>query len=146
VTRRFASRVTIVNERTGESADAKSVLGIVGLDIRLNDRCTIACDGADEREAVAAVTRFLEADLARCDEAPPSAPARPEGRPLLPLPPLLRMATAELLRGTCVVPGIGRGRVVRLGALTIPDALIRESVADRDSEIARLDAGLRALA
>ena len=142
VARRFASRITIVNERTVESANAKSVLGIVGLDIRLNDRCTIACDGPDEREAAAAVTRFLEADLARCDDALPFAPAPPDE---LPLPPLLRRANAALLRGTCVVPGIGCGRVVRLGAPAIPDALIRERVTDPDAEAARLEAGLRAL-
>ena len=36
VTRTLASDVSLINERTGRSANAKSVLGIVGLDIRLD--------------------------------------------------------------------------------------------------------------
>ena len=34
VARRFAADVSLTNDRTGQIANAKSVLGIVGLDIR----------------------------------------------------------------------------------------------------------------
>jgi fructose-specific PTS system IIA-like component len=142
VMRGFSSRITIVNERTGQSANAKSVLGIIGLDIRLDDRCGMTVGGTDEREAAAAVKRFLESDFARCDDALIPAP-QTSGK--TPLPPLLRLANVEFLRGTSMVPGIGRGRAVSMRALSIPDTLIREKVTDVDLEIARLDKGLHAL-
>lgn len=142
VTRRFSSRLTIVNERTGESANAKSVLGLVGLDIRLGDHCRIAVDGPDEREAAAAVTRFLEEELPRCDEV---FPLTPVATGEIQLPPLLDRANAELLRGTCVVPGIGRGQVVRIDTLVIPEVLLHQQAGDPDAVIAQLDEGLRAL-
>ena len=142
VTRRFACRITMANERTGDSANAKSVLGVVGLNIRFGDCCTIDAEGADAREATLALQRFVAEDLAHCDDALMSASLLAGERPL---PPLLRRANAEVLRGASVVPGIGRGRVVRLGALVIPEAPLDGAVIDADRELARLDAGLRGL-
>ena len=37
IARRFQADIRIANDRTGRRADAKSVLGIIGLDIRLNE-------------------------------------------------------------------------------------------------------------
>lgn len=142
VTRRFLAHITIVNERTGASANAKSVLGILGLDIRLGDRCRITVDGADADEARAAVSHFLEHDFARCDVALPMGPPA-EGAAAL--PPALNVAGAEFLRGKSVVPGIGRGRVTRLGAPAIPAELIDERVEDANREAARLETASHAL-
>jgi fructose-specific PTS system IIA-like component len=61
------------------------------------------------------------------------------------LPRLLDRANAELLRGTSVVPGIGRGRIVRLNTLVIPEALLHEPASSPDAVIAQLDEGLRVL-
>ena len=142
VTHRFSSRITIVNERTGESANAKSVLGLVGLDIRLDDRCRITVAGPDERDATAAITRFLEEEFPDCDEV---FPLTPSAAGEIQLPPLLRRANAELLLGTPVVPGIGRGQVVRIDTLVIPEVLLQEQASDPNAVIGQLDGGLRAL-
>lgn len=142
VTRRFACALTIVNERTGQSANAKSVLGIVGLDIRLDDRCIIAADGSDADDAMAAVSRFVQDEFAGCDDAPLAVvPTAGE----TPLPPLLAAAHVECLRGTIAVPGIGAGSVVRIGALLIPGAPSDEPAVDADAEWDRVELGLRAL-
>jgi phosphotransferase system HPr (HPr) family protein len=39
VARNFAAEISLVNERTGNSANAKSVLAIIGTDIRHRDPC-----------------------------------------------------------------------------------------------------------
>ncbi len=142
VTHRFASRITIVNERTGESANAKSVLGLVGLDIRLDDHCRITVDGPDEADAAAAIIRFLDQEFPDCDEV---FPLTPSAVGEIQLPPLLEHANAELLHGTSIVPGIGRGKVVRIDTLIIPEVLLQEQAGDPDAVIEQLDAGLRAL-
>ncbi len=143
LTRTFSSRITLVNERTGASANAKSVLDLVSLGIRLDDRCRITAEGPDERDAAASISRFLQDEFAHSDDVLSLAPAAAGGE--TPLPPLLRQAGTVFLRGRCVVPGIGRGRVVRIDALVIPDALIHERPADPGIVISQLEHGLRAL-
>ena len=142
VVRGFASEVTLVSERTGASANAKSVLGIVGLDIRHGDVCRVTIEGVDEPEASAAVARFLERDLAHCDDAIPPAPVRPGERPL---PRMLLQADGGILHGTPMVPGIGHGRALVIDGFAIPDVLARARTDDPDAELARLEAGLHAL-
>ncbi|MHB1313362.1 MAG: phosphoenolpyruvate--protein phosphotransferase, partial [Gemmatimonadaceae bacterium] len=142
VVRGFVSDVTLVSERTGASTNAKSVLGIVGLDIRQGDQCRITIEGVDEPEASAAIARFLERDLAHCDDAIPAAAARPGERTL---PRMLLQADGGILHGTPMVPGIGHGRALIIDGFTIPDVLARARTDDPDAELARLEAGLRAL-
>src|SRR3990170_7249645 len=77
VARRFASAITIVNERSGQSANAASVLGLVGLAIACGDSCRLTVSGPDEREAFDALTRFLEHEFPQCDEIVPVVEPRP---------------------------------------------------------------------
>src|SRR5512139_3292333 len=71
VARHFTADISILNERTGHIANAKSVLAIVGIDIRLDDRCRLIVDGAGEGTALDALTLFLEQEFPRCDEVLP---------------------------------------------------------------------------
>jgi fructose-specific PTS system IIA-like component len=142
VTRRFASALAVVNERNGQRADLKSVLAIVGADIRFNDRCRVIIEGADEEEALAAIARFLDHDLPHCDDALPAAAAAPGE---VHLPPLLRIARAEVKAGTAVSQGIGRGRAVRMGGLAIPASIARTGIPDAGAELRRLGAALDAV-
>ncbi|RPJ63688.1 MAG: HPr family phosphocarrier protein, partial [Acidobacteria bacterium] len=143
VARRFRSEVTLTNERSGHHANAKSVLGMVGLDVRHGDPCRIAVAGPDEREALSALTHFLDNDFPACDAPLPAASPRAGS---LTVPPVLADAGACWLQGTAVVPGIGRGRVVAPGRFVVPAAIPRHGVQDASAEIARLDAALEMVA
>ena len=142
VTRRLASSVSILNERSGRVADARSVLAIVGADIRFGDRCAVTIDGGDEAGALAAVVHFLEYDLAGFDDALPAPPPAPGA---VQLPPVLRSAGAEVRAGTPVSPGIGRGRAVRVGGVEVPDSIPRRNAATPDTELHRLAVSLYAV-
>ncbi|MGA2245031.1 MAG: phosphoenolpyruvate--protein phosphotransferase [Verrucomicrobiota bacterium] len=141
VVRHFASEVTLLNRRTQRSANGKSILGMVGTDIRLGDPCVFKVSGPDEREAVAALGAFLKDQFPHCD-APLAAM---ESGAAGPLPPCLRDAGATIFRGQPVVPGIGRGRVIQCGKFAVPPSLVRNGVADTGREWRRLDAALEKL-
>jgi len=53
----FQSRVTMLKD--GEEVDAKSILGILLLAAGQGSRVRIRCEGADEEEAMRAVTELI---------------------------------------------------------------------------------------
>lgn len=53
----FQSRVTV--EKDGEEVDAKSILGVLLLAAAQGSQVTIRCEGADEQEALRAVTDLI---------------------------------------------------------------------------------------
>ena len=142
VARRFSARVSLTNTRTRLTADARSVLGIIGLDIRRGDQCVVAVSGGDEARAAASLQRFLEEDFPRCDEPLVPAPAQAE----TPLPPVLRQVIADYHVATPVVPGIGRGRIVAVGGFVIPESIPVNRLTDIDAEIGVLESALDRLA
>lgn len=143
VTRQFSSAIAIEKCATGQSADAKSVLGIVGLDIREGEACRLTLAGADEREAQAALSTFFEEVFPRCDDALPVVEVRAgEVR----LPRVLSEANAEVLRGTPVVPGIGEGVAIVVGAFVVPSSIPLDGPPDTGREVARIDRALDRLA
>jgi phosphoenolpyruvate-protein phosphotransferase len=142
VARRFASSVSITNERGGRVADAKSVLAIVGAEIRFGDSCTVTVDGVDEGQTLTAIAHFLDHDLARYATALPPPQVTPGA---IRLPPVLRAARAEVRTGTPVSPGIARGRAVRIGGIFVADAIPRHSTGSRDSELTLLGTSLDAV-
>ncbi len=137
VARRFTSVLTLQNLRTGSVTNAKSVLGQVGLDVRFEDPCRLTAEGADEREAITVLAGFLGGEFERCDAPLPAPEPADEVR----CPPVLRRAGPTIQRGMPVSPGIGRGRLVRIGGFAIPDALIQSVPSDIEAEIAGLAAG-----
>ena len=143
VARHFTADISILNERTGQVANAKSVLAIVGIDIRLDDRCRLTVAGPGEQAALDALKLFLEQEFPRCDDLLPPVQA-PPGE--IWLPPLLKQARAVFRSGTPVVPGIGQGRAVRIGGFVVPDSIPRTGVADVTAEIRLLDLALDKLA
>jgi phosphoenolpyruvate-protein phosphotransferase len=135
VSRRFAAQLTLANLRTGQACNAKSVLALVALDLRFDDRCRLTARGEDEREATTALASFIDVELPRCDAPLPPLAAQDEVR----LPPVLRAAGPTAHRATPVAPGIGRGTLVRVGGLVVPDELARGVASDVDEEIRRMD-------
>ena len=70
---RFASRISI--EAGGKTADAKSLIGLLGLTIRPGSDITIVADGPDAADALAALRAELGATV---EPAPGSdAPVEP---------------------------------------------------------------------
>ncbi len=139
VARRFASRVSLRNERTGQAANAKSVLALVALDLRFDDPCRLSTEGNDEREALTALRSFVDVEFARCDAPiPPSADRR-----AVRLPPVLRGAEMKVRAGTSVAPGIGRGVLVRIGALVVGGESATARASDLAAEHRRLDEAFR---
>ncbi len=141
VVRPFASEVTLFNRRTQRTANGKSILAMVGTDIRQGDACVFTVSGPDEREAMAVLTTFLRDTFPHCDAPLTATKAEAEA----PLSPCLRDAGATIHRGQPVVPGIGRGRVVRFGQFSIPPSLPRNGVTDTEKEWRRLEMSLAKL-
>ena len=141
VVRHYASEVTLLNRRTERRANAKSILGMVGTDIRLGDTFVFRASGPDEREAMARLSAFLRDEFPHCDAPLAAVKAEAAG----PLSPCLREAGATIYRGQPVVPGIGRGRVVSFGKFSVPPSLPRNGVTDAGHEWRRLDAALQKL-
>src|SRR5580698_10570669 len=72
VARGFASEFTLLNERTGRIANAKSVLSIISADIRHLDPCLLTVSGPDEPAAMAAMAAFVDEKFPHCDDALPA--------------------------------------------------------------------------
>ncbi len=143
VARPFVSTIAITNERNRVTANAKSVLAIVGADIRSNDRCRLTIDGTDEKAAFDVLTGFFEQKFPHCDAA--LSPVEiPSGGPRV--PPVLCRADATIHAGVGVVAGIGAGRAVFVGGFSVPPEFAAGRVTDTRGEIARVDDALDALA
>lgn len=115
----FAADITLTNERSGTLANAKSVLGIVGLDIRQGDSCRVQFSGSDADQACEALGRFI-ADVLPSGDGPLAAPLPAA---TLVLPRSLRQADVRWHAGTAVCPGIGQGIVVVAGGIALPAGL-----------------------
>ena len=135
VARSFAADVVLFNQRTGRSANAKSILSIVGADIRFSDPCLLKISGADEDRAMAALGSFIRHTLLRQETTLPTiAIAKGE----LHLPRCLEKSGAVFRRGTAVVPGIAQGKIVRADGFNVSDSLPTDGVADVPAEQKRL--------
>ena len=142
VARNFVAEVVLLNERTGQTADAKSILSIVAADIRFRDACRLRVNGGDEERAMAVLEPFIRETFAHCDDAPAgTAASKGEIR----LPPMLRQAGAVLRYGNPVVSGIGLGRLVRARGFRIPSHLPVDGASNPDSEMAKIDHALSEL-
>jgi fructose-specific PTS system IIA-like component len=141
VARHFTSEVTLFNRRTQRRANVKSILALVGTDVRLGDTCVFTVNGPDEPEAMAVLSAFLKDKFPHCD----SPLTGTKTGTAAPLSPCLRDAGATIHRGQPVVPGIGRGRVVRFGTFSVPSSLTRNGVTDTAKEWQKLGAALEKL-
>lgn len=139
VANQFASECTLTNLRNGLVANAKSVLGIIATDIRHHDHCMLVVTGSDRHTAHAALRRFVEQTLPRCDV--PLADISAAGRSSC-IPRALQAAQVACITGVPVSRGVVQGQVVVLRRMALRDvgpsstvdvnrerALIQEAVA-----------------
>jgi fructose-specific PTS system IIA-like component len=139
VSRNFTSEIILLNQRTGRTVSAKSVLAIISADIRHNDSCELTVSGVDEQEAMSRMTVFVDNTLPHCDDAPSLIPAL-NGKSHLPL--VLQNTDVTVCHGTPVVPGVAQGRVVQAGGFKIPASLSMNGVTDSAAEWRVLDEAL----
>ncbi|MDR3378624.1 MAG: phosphoenolpyruvate--protein phosphotransferase [Verrucomicrobiae bacterium] len=142
VVRGFDADVILVNQRTSRTANSKSILAIVGADIRHDDPCILKVSGPDEKQAMAALTLFLQDKFPHCDESPMGS-SKPSNS--LRLPPCLSQAGALVYRGTPVVPGIAQAPVARFDRKTIPAVLPKDGEINPAIEWPRLETALEKL-
>lgn len=139
VARSFTAEVVLLNQRTGRSANAKSILSIVGADIRFSDPCLLKVSGTDEDRAMAALGSFIRNTLPRQETVLPTI-AVANGD--LHLPRCLEKSKAVFRQGTAVVPGIAVGKIVRASGFNVPDGLPTDGVEDVLAEQRRVGDGL----
>jgi len=58
---KFKSKITF--EYRGNTANAKSVLSVLGACIKSGDEITLICEGEDEKEALEALISYIESGL-----------------------------------------------------------------------------------
>lgn len=88
----------------GKGANAKSVVGIMGLSTKKGDQIHLEASGEDADQAIKDLTQLL---IDRCGEAEEEAPAPQDGTKTVPT----QLETDTLLTGVAASPGIAIGRV-----------------------------------
>jgi phosphoenolpyruvate-protein phosphotransferase len=142
VASRFRSAVLLVNERTSIQANAKSVLSMVGADVRKDDSVLLLIAGDDEATALSQLRAFLTDVFPTVDEALPSTEV--DGQAKLPTS-LIDAGGGAGLRGTAVVAGVGIGTVLIVGGLQLPEGLQTEQATDPQAELAKCSAAITAV-
>ncbi|MCW8329204.1 phosphoenolpyruvate--protein phosphotransferase [Photobacterium sp. SDRW27] len=104
----FQCQISLTNLRNGNTADAKSVLALVGTDTLLDDDFTLSFDGEDSQQAMAMLTDYINNEFPHCDEALDTQ-ADDES---VTLPQSLLRHQPILLQGKRLAPGIGKGVLV----------------------------------
>jgi phosphoenolpyruvate-protein phosphotransferase len=122
--RRFGSDVTV--ELAGRSANAKSLVALMGLGAKRGDRLTVRARGREGKSAVVAVVAAIEAQ-STSDQA------------IRGVAPALAASSEPGLPGVCAAPGVVAGRIVHLDGP--PPELLPHS-GSLDTEYDRLAAAL----
>jgi phosphocarrier protein FPr len=126
----------LVNRAAGDDAvNARSVVGIMGLEIAKGDRIEIVASGPDADEAVRALSQLIVDGLGEggaVAAAPAAAPAAEAARPP-------RSADPNLLTGVAASPGVAVGNVVQVRHEQLR---VVENASDARSERQALDAAL----
>ncbi len=60
---RFSSDIKITNIKSGNSADAKKLFGVMGLAVKCGDNIRVSVEGTDEEEAVKDLEEFFKNNL-----------------------------------------------------------------------------------
>lgn len=132
----FTSRVSVENLSNRKVANARSILSLVSADIKKGDECVLKVDGEDRDSAYQELVRFIRDELPVCDEALPETTTSSEDAYI---PPVLHAAGVQMVSGKAVVPGFGRGKVVFIGGLTLPEKIDHAEAIDVEEERRTID-------
>jgi fructose-specific PTS system IIA-like component len=140
----FESRVTLAKLPGDITIDARSILSIVGLDVKLGDECVLRADGPDAEAVIVAMRDFVHNELAKADDLPPpdlsaTSPTRSE------LPVCLRRAAPRFTTGRPVSSGIAFGQVVVVGGLELSAAAKSAKPVSVESELSKAQQAMNAV-
>ncbi|WP_136795713.1 MULTISPECIES: phosphoenolpyruvate--protein phosphotransferase [Desulfosediminicola] len=110
--KKFSAKIELIKDDV--SGNAKSVVGLMKLNISFQDKVQLRAVGTDAAEAVAEILPQLESGLGDEGTVPLAAPASIEVPPdrAAPAPP--RSGDPNLLLGVCASPGIAVGTAVQV--------------------------------
>ncbi len=111
----FEADIQWKNERTGISANAKSVLSLIGTDTLQGDPCLVFIEGKDEDAAFQKLFSFIQHEFPHCD-APLEQTKLNDGE-LSILPRNFSNLNIPVIRGHAVSSGFGSGQLVQVGAI-----------------------------
>ncbi|RRD46613.1 phosphoenolpyruvate--protein phosphotransferase [Tessaracoccus sp. OH4464_COT-324] len=132
--KKFASKVTL--QRGDDSANAKSVVAIMAMQVLNGDSVHVVAVGTDADEAVETLTREIEAGLGEEVQLSAAAVAPPvTQRPTAPR----RSSDPNLLLGVGASPGLGVGRVVQVRRKEIT---VEETASDKHVERRKLNSAI----
>ena len=118
--RRFHSAVMLTNEQTGASAEARSVLSVIGLDVQCGHWVRVEAVGDDAEKFIGEVREMVAGRFGEKVEAGAGV-AVVGGREFVArVPAPLRRAGAVTILGMPVCPGVGEGVVVWAGGPEFP--------------------------
>ncbi|MDR1871862.1 MAG: phosphoenolpyruvate--protein phosphotransferase [Deltaproteobacteria bacterium] len=121
--KRFVSQISIAKE-DGLTGNAKSVVGLLNMDIKAHDRVFLRAKGPDASEALAALSPLLISGLGEHIHGTPIAPPQPKA-------PRLVSNDPNVLVGVAASPGQALGRIFQL---RYQEIAVTEKAADKDQE------------
>ena len=128
--KKFSSAIRLM--RGEDSANAKSVVAIMGLSTRQNDLITVSASGPDARRAIDGISRLLSTG---CGEKAGDAPETPVPASLARIHP----TDANELAGVSASPGLAVGRIAQYRQQLIE---VAETGDSPERERARFDAAV----
>jgi fructose-specific PTS system IIA-like component len=142
----FHAIIQIRRRVTPEPApvDIRSVLSIIGLDVREGDRCTITATGDDADAAIAALREVIELRLDAAEQAADAEVKRVVSVATR-VPRVLRQLSVRAIAGESVCHGAAIGEVVILGGLSLPVDAARATATSIPRELAAARAAIDAL-
>lgn len=131
--RRLAAGVTI-GKGGGPGVDARSVLSVVGLDVRFGDECLVVAEGGDAALALAALRELIEHRLGEGEEVGSGGGEGPvAGAARLPVG-LRKLGVAHAV-GRMVCGGAGEGEAVVLESLVLCPELMGAKAGSVEKEL-----------
>lgn len=106
--KRFTAAVALVKD--GREANAKSVVAVMGLDVKLHDRVRVRATGADAAEAITTLAALIRAGLGESLHGGPKDPEPPAP----PKPAVKPSGDPKVLRGVSASPGLVTGTIFQL--------------------------------
>ena len=137
IAKKFASDIQVV--RGDSRANAKSVLSLLSLDLRFNDKINLVATGPDAREAVDSLSSLILSGLGE-EGSPAPAPASRIVADTAKFAPAPRSEDPDLLLGVAASPGLAVGTVFQVRH---QDVDVLESADDPQAEIRKLEEALQ---
>lgn len=117
--RPFSARVELMKKSSRATADVRSVLSVVGLDVAYGDECVLSAAGDDANDAIAALQVLIEQGFGEAAAAGAERDARDNGAALLPSG--LQRLGARWIPGRGISPGFAQGLIVIVRSLIASD-------------------------